>query len=101
MIENLNLEQKKIDLGTAKAHLEELVDEVLTKRSPKVITKDDKPAVVLVNAEVYQAILDFLEEIEEADDNRVADEMAARVESGEVEIEDWGKLKKEWNDVQG
>ncbi len=99
MIENLNLSQNKFDLSTAKTYLEELVQEVQTNRAPKIIMKDDKPAVVLVNAEVYQSILDYLEKFEEADDISVVQEIEARISRGEEKLYSLEEVEAELDDL--
>lgn len=86
MIKDLNLEQKNFDLEIAQTHLKELVAQVETKRAPKYLMKDDKPVAVLVNAEVYQAILDYLEELEEAEDIKAIEEYEAKVVRGEAKF---------------
>ena len=96
MLKDIDLSQKEIDLEAADHHFKELVKEVQTNRAPRWITQDGQPAVVLVNAEVYQNILDYLEEIEEAHDVQIVEEYYAKKARGEIEMVDWEKVKAEW-----
>ena len=96
MLKDTDISAKDIKLDDAARRFKELVKEVQIQRAPKWITEDGQPAVVLINAEVYQNILDYLEEIEEAHDVRLVEEYEAKKARGEIEMLDWEKVKAEW-----
>ncbi len=53
---DLNLEDDIIDLKTMRRNLSQIVDEVRSDHTHKVIIKNNKPAAILVNVADYQAL---------------------------------------------